>query len=159
MTASLRALWVVTGEKVPLILLLATSLSLGGLVCLHRYVKASVVCLLLVALLSTVLTHAHLRDVGQIADGQMTAAEFVPSDVNCLSHDRSSTKAYAVWLYRFQLPQIEHREVDLSRGESPCSSYIIAGQNALSSCASARLIHQEPSAEWGLWHYPPDGCD
>jgi hypothetical protein len=159
MTASLRALWVATNEKLPLTLLLATALSLIGLVGLHRYFKVAVGSLLLVALISTFFTHVHLRDVGQIADGQMTAAETLPSGVGCLSHDRSSTKPYAVWLYRFQLPQIEHREVDLSRGESPCSEYVIAGPNALSSCANALLVHQEPRAEWGLWHYPPGKCD
>ena len=159
MTASLRALWVVTGEKVPLILLLATSLSLGGLVCLRRYLKASVVCLLLVALVSTVLTHTHLRDVGQIADGQMTAAEFVPSDVDCLSHDRSSTKSYAVWLYRLQLPKIEHRVIDVADAEAFCGGYVIAGQTALRSCAGALFIHQEPRAEWGLWHQPRGKCN
>ena len=158
MTASLRVFWVAASEKLPLTLLLAGALSLIGIGGFHRYLRPTLIGLLVVALSSTLLTHAHLRDVGQVADGQMTTAQLIPGSVDCLSHDRSSTKPYAVWLYRMQLPQIEHTVIDLSRGEAPCGGYVIAGQDALGNCAGSEFLRKEPRAQWGLWRYPLDKC-
>lgn len=158
MTASLRVLWVVTTEKLALTLLVATMLSLVGFIGLHRSLRATLGGLLLVASVSTVLTHAHLREVGQVADGQMTTAHLVPESVTCLSHDRSTTKPYAVWLYRVQLPKIEHTVINLAGGETPCDEYVIAGQEALRNCLGSEFLGKEPRAEWGLWRYPQNKC-
>jgi len=158
MTVSLRVLWVATTEKLALTLLVATMLSLVGFIGLHRSLRATLGGLLLVASVSTVLTHAHLREVGQVADGQMTTAHLVPESVTCLSHDRSTTKPYAVWLYRVQLPKIEHTVINLAGGETPCGEYVIAGQEALRNCLGSEFLGKEPRAEWGLWRYPQNKC-
>ncbi|MBH65539.1 MAG: hypothetical protein CL784_03355 [Chloroflexi bacterium] len=158
MTASLRVVWLLADEKLPLTLLLATALSLIGICGFRRYFRPTLIGLLVAASLSTLLTHTHLRDVGQVADGQMTTTQLLPDTVECLSHDRSSTKPYAVWLYRLQLPNIEHTVIDLSRGEAPCENYVIAGHNALKSCQGSEFLGKEPRAQWGLWRYPLNTC-
>lgn len=158
MTASLRALWVVADENMEVTLVIAVLMSLISIAGLRRHVGIAVVCLVLVAATSTVLTHTHLRDVGQVASGQMTVASLVSHETSCLGHDGSSVKPYAIWLYRLQLPEVEHRQIDLGNDNGACGVYVVADKDSLQGCKDAEFLGQEPRATWGLWRYPVAGC-
>src|SRR5690606_13611476 len=70
---------------------------------------------------ATFTSQQHLRNVGEVSANQATAAGVVRalgSDApRCLAHDRAHVSTYVMWLYRMQLPDIEHRRVDLAAGE------------------------------------------
>jgi hypothetical protein len=109
--------------------------------------------LFLLSATSTIINQEHLRNVGKVAEGQVTVARLLPENVGCLSHDSESTKSYAIWLYRMELPEIRHERVSLSSTPTLCSDYLVAGSSALSDCRSARLLGIEPRASWGLWKH------
>ena len=92
-----------------------------------------------------------------IADAQSTATKFVPSHTTCLAHD-ATAKNYALWLYRLELPEVEHKRLDLASGAAPCGNHVIAGTEALKFCDAAEMVIKEPRANWGLWTYPTQGC-
>lgn len=78
----------------------------------------------------------------------------------CLAHDRAHVSTYVMWLYRMQLPDIEHRRVDLAAGEEPCS-HLVVGHTALgilAACDDATLLASEPKGTWGLWQIAAPGC-
>ena len=159
MTASIQALWVVANEDLMSTIIIATTVSLLSILVLRRHLRVAVATLVIVASASTVFTHSHLRDVGQISKGQMTLADLVPNETVCLEHDISSVKPYAIWLYRLRLPKIEHRHIDLRSDSGVCGDYVIAGGNSLPGCTEAELLGREQRANWGLWRYPMAGCD
>jgi len=111
----------------------------------------------LIAVSSTFVNHFHLHEVGAIADGQVTAASLLPVDAECLSHD-ATAKSYALWLYRLELPDIQHQRINLQGGENPCGRYVIATPDATARCKAAALLADEPRAQWALWRYPKNGC-
>jgi hypothetical protein len=111
----------------------------------------------LIAVSSTFVNHFRLHEVGAIADGQVTAASVLPADAECLSHD-ATTKSYALWLYRLELPDIRHERVNLQGGATPCGRYVIATPDATVSCTNVELLADEPRAQWGLWRYLDEGC-
>mgnify|MGYP001234096115 CR=1 FL=1 len=158
MTASLRVLWVAADENLSMVLLFAALTSLISIVGMWRNLRVTLCALLLLAAASTVVTHSHLRDVGQVSAGQATLAGLVSDDAQCLAHDSSSVKPYAIWLYRVQLPRIQHRNVDLSANQEPCGVFVIADTDALTGCTGTQFLGQEPRATWGLWRYPVAGC-
>ena len=157
MTLDLGALWKLGDQRLVTVAMLALSIVLIGVVGSKNSISVPLFALLLVAAPSTVLNHQHLHSVGQIADGQVTSARLVPASVSCLSHDES-VKSYAIWLYRLQLPQIDHRRVDLSKGQRPCEPYVISDLSLLENCSDITLVHEEPRARWGLVLYPAQGC-
>ena len=128
-----------------------------GLFSVRRGPLIPLALVVMIAAPSTLINHLHLRDVGQIADGQASTSDLVPEHVFCLAHD-ASTKSYALWLYRLELPEIQHQRVDLVAGEEPCSSYVIAATNTLNECVGAALLATEPRAKWGLWRHPSQVC-
>ena len=113
---------------------------------------------------ATVTSQDHLSTVGFISSGQATAAAVVSErghDVpSCLAHDRTEIASYVMWLYRMQLPDIEHRRVDLAAGEAPCSTLVIAHttSSTLATCPAATLLADEPRGSWGLWEVPDGAC-
>ena len=138
-------------------LVAATSIALIGTLWARRNLSVPVALFVMVALCSTISNHSHLHKVGQIADGQASTAQLVPDAVSCLSHD-VSTKSYALWLYRLQLPDIDHVRVDIAAGEKPCSNYVVATDHLRTHCPEAKLLGDEPRAKWSMWEYPAQSC-
>jgi hypothetical protein len=163
MTQSLGLLWAVCDESVLGVGLLAILLSITALVITRCdsgiRVPALVLGIICLAIPSTIMNHLHLQKVGEVADGQIEAINSVPKSVSCLSHDIQSTKSYSVLLYRLQRPNISHERISLEGNDTPCSGYVIAGIDSLSTCSGASLVERERRATWGLWKYPLEGCD
>tara|TARA_B100000579_G_scaffold279052_1_gene230874 strand:- start:475 stop:1182 length:708 start_codon:yes stop_codon:yes gene_type:complete len=157
MTLDLGVLWKLWDQRLVIVALLALVIATIGVIGGKYSVWVPLLALFLVAAPSTFVNHQHLHSVGQIADGQVTSARLVPTSVSCLSHDES-VKSYAIWLYRLQLPQIAHRQVDLSEGQRPCGQYVIADLASLDNCDAVTVIQKEPRASWGLAFYPNQGC-
>lgn len=158
MTLGLGALWAMFNGRFVPTLLAAMVLTVAGVLSARRGPLIPLTIVFALAISSTVTNHHHLQQVGHIADAQATAAELVPDDVTCLGHD-ASTKSYALWLYRLELPGMGHRRVDLAANEEPCSAYVVAADDALVDCSDADLLGTEPRAKWGLWYYPKQGCN
>ena len=113
--------------------------------------------------IATVSNHRHLADVGEIARNQVVSASAVSQAIDddgltCLAHDRTSVPDYALWLYRLELPEISHERVDVTAGDRPCSSLVIAHDNLGERCTNARHLVDEPAASWALWHLPHRTC-
>ena len=157
MTLDVGVLWEWLGHSPVTVGLVALAIVVVGIIASRYSVRVPLLLLFLVALPSTILNHQHLHRVGQVADGQATSAQVVPTSLTCLSHD-NSVKSYAIWLYKLELPQIEHRRVDLSKGQRPCDRYVIADISLVDTCVGATLVHKEPRASWGLIVYPEQGC-
>jgi len=157
MTLSLGSVWSTVDKSLIPVLVVAAIVSLVAIATMMRGPWAAVVLLIILSLTSTVSNHRHLNEVGKIADGQVTVAAFLPEEINCLSHD-DSAKSYAIWLYRLQLPEMRHNRVHLAANETPCGGYVIADAKALTTCAEAKLLAEEPRGSWGLWKYPTQGC-
>ena len=157
MTLGLGAVWATFNGRFIPTLLVATTLAVVGVLCARRGPLIPLAVVFALAISSTVTNHYHLHQVGRIADGQVSTAELVPNDIDCLGHD-VSTKGYALWLYRLELPDLAHRRVDLASGARPCSSYVVAADDALTQCLGAELLATEPRAKWGMWRYPTQGC-
>jgi len=155
MTLSLSWLWMITDHNLGWVVLIAGIFSLLGIAAMmvksRRYLPALVALCLILSTFSTVLNQTHLNRVGIISAGQSTASGHVPDALDCLSHDVATTKSYAIWLYRMQLPGIRHEQVDLTASPSLCSDYLIASKEHLVDCEGARLVVKEPKATWGLW--------
>jgi len=157
MTLELGVIWsIFDGRLVPTLIVagLMGSLSVAWL---SRSTVVPLIFLGLVSISSTLVNHLHLHDVGRVSEGQATVAQLLPDEAICLAHD-ISTKHYSMWLYRLELPLIEHQRVNLGTDEILCGSYVIAGMDALKFCNGAEMIAKEPRASWGLWTYPPEGC-
>jgi hypothetical protein len=170
MVAGTDVWWRLSGGRL-LPALLATTLVVAagiGLWSLRdRVPRAAPVALALafgVMAASTVTSHLHLAGVGRVSAGQATAASVVrdlgDAAPGCLGHDRTGVASYVMWLYRWQLPATEHRRVDLSAGEEPCSPLVIAHvtDSVLAGCPDAILVADEPRGDWGLWEVPPGTC-
>tara|TARA_Y100000590_G_scaffold228100_1_gene257434 strand:- start:676 stop:2199 length:1524 start_codon:yes stop_codon:yes gene_type:complete len=157
MTLELGILWSLFDNRLVPILTVAAALGIIGILSIKRGMLISTFLLIAVSVSSTWVNHQHLHKVGQISQGQVTAAKALPEATTCLAHD-SSSKHYAMWLYRLELPAVQHQRLDLSAGSTPCGSYVIADIDALKSCEGAQMIIQEPRASWGLWQYPSEGC-
>lgn len=158
MTLSLGVVWELFDENLVWVATAALAITLLCVAASQRGPTLPVTLFALIAIASTVVNHDHLHEVGKIADGQVNTADLVPNDVVCLAHD-SSTKSYAMWLYRLELPDIHHQRVNLSAGEQPCGQYVVADTKTLVHCGDAELTATEPRANWGLWKYPQQGCD
>lgn len=157
MTLSLGSVWRMFDERLVWVALAGLAITLLAVTAAQRGPLTPAALFVLIAVSSTAVNHYHLHEVGQIADGQVTTAALVPDGIVCLAHD-SSTKSYAMWLYRLQLPNIDHRRVDLTTGGLPCGPYVVAGSEALNDCPTAELVGIEPRANWGLWRYPRQAC-
>ena len=157
MTLDLGVLWESLDQQLVIVGLVAIAIVVFGIIGSRYSLWVPLLLLFLVAIPSTILNHQHLHKVGQIADGQATSAQLVPTSVSCLSHDQS-VKSYAIWLYKLELPQIEHHRIDLSQGQLPCDRYVIADTSFVDTCFGATLVHKEPRASWGLVVYPEQGC-
>ena len=157
MTLSLSAVWVTFDNRFVVTVITAALLVAVTVTASRRGLLIPITVFAFLAVPSTILNHRHLHDVGNIADAQITTANLVPDDANCLAHD-TSTKSYALWLYRLELPKMQHRRINLAAGDKPCGNYVIAAADALSECVEAKLLATERRAKWGLWHYPPQGC-
>jgi hypothetical protein len=157
MTLSLSSLWATFDARLIPVALTAGLIAVVGLASVRRGPLIPLALVVMIAAPSTVINHLHLHGVGQIADGQASTSDLVPDHVSCLAHD-TSTKNYAIWLYRLELPEIQHQRVDLVGGEEPCSSYVIAATNAFEQCGDITLLGLEPRARWGLWHISDQGC-
>lgn len=162
MSLSLGAIWqIFDGRLFPTALLGASLVILIGFGISNRacYRLAPVLfALIAVGVSSTISDHHHLANVGRIADGQVTTASLIPSDAGCVSYDSGSVKSYALWLYRIELPKLNHEPIRLNKSQPPCGTYVVAGISALEGCRGARLLGSEPRADWGLWAYPETGC-
>ena len=123
---------------------------------------ALVAAVVVLGAVGTVANHRHLADVGDVARGQVVAAEIVSRAVDdglsCLAHDRTSVPDYALWLYRLELPEIAHERVELNTGGRPCSELVIADDDLPERCTNARHLVDEPAASWALWHLPHGRC-
>lgn len=162
MALSLGGLWGALNNQIVSIVVMAATIAILGLLTAsignRMRVVAPLAATLVIAFVSSVSDHLYLDRVGDVAAGQVTTAALLPASQACLSHDLDSSKPYAIWLYRLQLPDVRHQHVDLSKGDVPCGSYVIAGEKTLSDCDGARLVGVEPAARWGLWRYPVHGC-
>ncbi|MDP6862716.1 MAG: hypothetical protein QGH80_03430 [Acidimicrobiales bacterium] len=157
MTLSQSSLWATFDMRLVPVAVAAGVIAILGITSIRHGPLIPLALVVMIAASSTVVNHVHLRGVGRIADGQTTTAVLVPDDVPCLAHD-ISTKHYALWLYRLELPEKHHRRVNLAAGEEPCGNYVIAATDALNDCGDATLLAAEPAATWGLWRYPSAGC-
>ena len=157
MTLSLGVLWDVFDDNVTWVVVVAVTTIVLGVVSSQRSPLLPLMLFGLIAIPSLVLNHEHLHHVGQIADGQATTAELIPADIACLAHD-SSAKSYSMWLYRLELPHMEHQRVNLAKGERPCGMYVVAEMSVLDDCVGATLVQIEPRANWGMWKYPDTPC-
>ena len=157
MTLGLGAIWSLFDNRLAPTLFFATAAALLGILCARIHLLIPVAICAVLAIGSTVSNHYHLHDVGQIADGQASTAELVPAGSSCLSHD-VSTKSYALWLYRLELPEIDHQRVDISNGDKPCGRYVVATDDILTTCGNAKRLGAEPQAKWSMWLYPSMGC-
>lgn len=158
MTLSLGSVWSFSGGTIGAAAVCATLICLMALTVMSRRLTVTVLVVALMSVTSTVSNHVHLNEVGEIADGQATVSDKVPDEISCLAHD-VSVKHYSLWLYRLEVPGIEHRRVDLSAGQRPCGPYVIASPEALLECSGANYLVAEPRANWGLWKYPTIGCN
>jgi hypothetical protein len=158
MTLGLGSVWSVLDNRLTFTLVAAASLCVVAYATMARGPSIAVAMFIVLASASTITNHGHLNEVGKIADGQVTVAALVPEETSCLSHD-ASAKSYAMWLYRLELPEMQHRRVHLAAGQQPCGGYVIAGTDALNDCDGAELLATEPRAQWGLWRYPTQSCD
>jgi len=158
MTMSLGVIWDIGGNRLFVVAVIAATIAAAGAITFYKQPTMVLTACLLLAMSSTISGHLHLRNVGQISDGQTTLAAYVPTSATCLSHD-GSAKSYALWLYRLQLPHIDHRHIDLTQGDEPCGDFVIATSEVMVDCPQSRLVGYERRAEWGLWQYPMDGCD
>lgn len=158
MTLPVGVLWQIAGDRLEVVACLAALLTFAGLWVSKFSLYLPVFILILLASVSVVLNNQHLAEVGQVSEGQSRAADLIPTSEKCLSHDSETTKSYSIWLYRLELPKIEHRSVKLSSDENVCGNYVIAGKEALLECTAAEFIKKEPRAKWGLWIYPNNGC-
>ncbi|MBA46133.1 MAG: hypothetical protein CMB31_06050 [Euryarchaeota archaeon] len=157
MTLDISALWSLANGRLGTTALAAVAVSSLSIVTVKKTPAVALLLLACVAIPSLLIAHQNLHKVGQIADGQAATSELVPDYVGCLAHDRS-TKSYAMWLYRLELPDIDHRRIDLASGQQPCGPYVVAERTALDGCSGAQLVGVEPRANWGLWEYPAQGC-
>ena len=157
MTLGLGAIWMLFDNRVIPTLLLACSVALLGALWARKTVSVPVVLFVVLAFCSTIGNHRHLHKVGQIADGQASTAQLVPSSELCLAHDKS-TKSYALWLYRLELPDIDHVRVDIAGNEKPCGNYVVATDHISSHCPDVKKIGDEPRAKWSMWRYLSAGC-
>ena len=162
MSLSLGSVWqLFDGRLLPTTLVgasLVLLLSFGISKNIYCRLAPVLLSLLLLSGSSTYLDHLHLAKVGRIADGQVTTSRLLPRNSDCLSYDSTTVKSYALWLYRLELPDLNHKRIRLSDSERPCGSYVIAGVGALADCQGATLLGSEPRADWGLWAYPQTGC-
>ena len=122
-----------------------------------------VAAVLALGVTATVSNHRHLAHVGAVARDQVTAAAAVSDAIEddglaCLAHDRTEVPDYALWLYRLELPQISHERVDITIGDRPCSTMVIAHDDLTARCSNARHLVDEPAASWALWHLPEGRC-
>ena len=157
MTLDLAAIWVVTNNRLAPALLTTTVFAILGTWFLRRSLVIGLALLLTLSAASTLVSHVNLHDVGNVSDGQSTTAALVPEDTTCLTHD-SSAKSYALWLYRLQLPSVQHLRIDVSGGTPPCGELVVASKTAFELCLEAQLLAAEPRGGWGLWRYPREGC-
>jgi hypothetical protein len=157
MTLGMGAIWRIFNAELLPTLLVAAGLGIFGVLCARRSVLMPLVVLIALAVSSTVTNHQHLHRVGRIADGQVTTAGLVPESAQCLAHD-ASTKSYALWLYRLELPEIRHQRLNIANGDKPCGRYVVATDDILTTCSNAKRLGAEPQAKWSMWLYPPVGC-
>lgn len=157
MTLGMGAIWRIFNVELLPTLLIAAGLGIFGVLCARRSVLMPLVVLIALAVSSTVTNHQHLHRVGRIADGQVTTAGLVPESAQCLAHD-ASTKSYALWLYRLELPEIRHQRLNIANGDKPCGRYVVATDDILARCGNAKRLGAEPQAKWSMWLYPSVGC-
>lgn len=157
MTLDLGVLWAAFDQRYVVVAVVAAATSTLALLTVNKIPTLTLTILCLLAISGSVLNQFHLRNVGAIADGQSSVAQFLPEEIECLSHDES-VKGYAIWLYRLKLPETRHGRIDLGAGEKPCGDYVIADDEALSKCIGAQVLAREPLGSWGLWEYPTRGC-
>ncbi len=123
---------------------------------------ALVTVVLVLGAVATVSNHRHLADVGAVARDQVvaagTVADAVDDGLTCLAHDRASVPEYALWLYRLELPEIDHERVELDDGDRLCSELVVAHDDLAQRCTNARRLVDEPAASWALWHLPERTC-
>jgi hypothetical protein len=153
--------WLCSGNLVPVVCIAATVVVCGLLAansrtCLRFIVPVLMFCGLSIA--STYMNHFHLDNVGEIAAAQVSLAQNVPAGEMCLSYDLATTKPYLPWLFRLELPNINHRPVDTRAGRSPCGKHIIAGDSFLNVCSETTKIATDERFGWSLWSYPAGGC-
>ena len=161
MTLSLGVIWEVFGSNHFVVIVFAGVIGLFGVIAARtkslRFRVLPVALLIIASLSSTLVNNQYLGRIGRIAAGQAQTAELVPQATGCLAHDRT-VKSYALWLYRLELPKIDHQRVDLANAEKPCGRYVVADKKSLADCRGAQLVGSEPHGEWGLWIYPLEGC-
>lgn len=157
MTLDLGAVWVTLNGRYLAVAVAAAAIGVAGVLTVIRGPSLALALLCCLAVAGSVLNHVHLRNVGVVSEGQSTTTRFVSEETTCLSHD-ASTRQYAMWLYRLQLPDVRHTRVDLGAGERPCGGYVIADAESLVTCVDAEFLAKEPRASWGLWKYPDQGC-
>ena len=159
MTLGLGAPWAISSHRFMPTLWFVLFLALAGVLVARSLPLVPITVMLALALSSTITNHYPLHGVGEIADGQVVTAELVPETSACLGHD-DSTKHYALWLYRLQLPEMQHRRVNVVEGGKPCGSYLVATDDAiLNSCPVAEQLGTEPRAKWSMWYYPSNSCN
>ena len=158
MTLGLGAIWMCFDGQLMPALFAATIVALFGMFWVRKRVLVPVTVFVVLSIVSTVSNHSHLHKVGQIADGQASTAQLVPSSELCLGHDKS-IKSYALWLYRLELPDIDHVRVDVAANEKPCGNYVVATDHISSHCPDVKKIGDEPRAKWSMWRYPSEGCN
>jgi hypothetical protein len=157
------------GRLVPALLagFAVAALGLAGWLAAERWpgaTAAPVALGLLLAVTATATSQDHLARVGEVSAGQATAAAVVRAmgddTPDCLAHDRTEVATYVLWLYRMQLPDLDHQRVDLSAGEAPCSSLVVAHltESTLAGCPDASVLATEPKGTWGLWEVPTGAC-
>ena len=153
--------WQLTSGKQINVVVAVTALTCLLLVALLAGIKLKIIIAALIAVssLSTVTSQVKLRSIGQISENQSTLAVLLKDEPSCISYDRDTTKPYAIWLYRMQLPKSEHRSLSLESKERPCGRHVLAGVTALQQCDGAQFIKKEERGNWGLWTYPEDGCN
>jgi hypothetical protein len=161
MTLSLGVIWEMFGNSHSTVIIVAGFIGLFGVIAARaksfRLRVLPIALLIVASFSSTLVNNGYLSRIGRIAAGQTQTAKLVPQSAGCLAHDRT-VKSYAIWLYRLELPKIDHRRVDLARAENPCGRYVVADSKSLADCRGAQLVGSEPRAEWGLWVYPLEGC-
>ncbi len=159
MTQSLGLIWKTFEGNLRWVAFSSAFLTLSGVALLKNNISVVFIGILLLASVTSISNQKHLSEVGEVAKGQSTTVQYVPQGINCLSHDTSSTKSYAIWLYRLEAPHLRHEPISIAEGDKPCSNYLVAGNQTLQNCARAKLIVKEPRASWGLWSYPYSKCD
>jgi len=162
MTLSLGGLWDIFNGEFVGVALAALVVTIFPLLCFiispSRGKKVAVLLVFALGISATISNHQHLAEVGRISAGQTKTAALVGGQETCLTHDSSSTKPYAVWLYRLQLPELHHTRLDASQVAQWCGLYIIASDSVAVNCAGIQLVAMEERADWGLWLHPEQGC-